>query len=285
MYRAYMQGDRKMRYFENDLKTERFVLGKEGQVVQIIPSREDSLDRLVDENARQFSDEQESVESVVLHKLEVDRLHTALSLLTPEERALIQALFFDERKESELAVELGISQPAVYKRKNKDTTPIAFGGRKMAAKRKRIPRYSKVQINGHEYYKTDIEDADGKRVILYGKTREEVYDKEMAALEQIDNATFRRKSPTVAEYCEKWLLMQSVHIRATTLIDYTSKVRRHIIKELGEKRMADVTLDDIQVALVPVSKKSASVYKSSYLHHKFDSCFGRPENSSILGWP
>ena len=39
----------------------------------------------------------------------------------------------------------------------------------MAAKRKRIPRYSKVQINGHEYYKTDIEDADGKRVILYGK--------------------------------------------------------------------------------------------------------------------
>lgn len=116
VYRAYMQGDRKMRYFENDLKTERFVLGKEGQVVQIIPSREDSLDRLVDENARQFSDEQESV---VLHKLEVDRLHTALSLLTPEERALIQALFFDERKESELAVELGISQPAVYKRKMK----------------------------------------------------------------------------------------------------------------------------------------------------------------------
>ena len=93
----------------------------------------------------------------------------------------------------------------------------------MAAKRKRIPRYSKVQINGHEYYKTDIEDADGKRVILYGKTREEVYDKEMAALEQIDNATFRRKSPTVAEYCEKWLLMQSVHIRATTLIDYTKR--------------------------------------------------------------
>ena len=99
VYRTYVQGDRKMRYFENDLKTERFVLGKEGQVVQIIPSREDSLDRLVDENAQQFSDEQESVESVVLHKLEVDRLHTALSLLTPEERALIQALFFEEKTE------------------------------------------------------------------------------------------------------------------------------------------------------------------------------------------
>ena len=138
----------------------------------------------------------------------------------------------------------------------------------MATKRKRIPRYSKVQVNGYEYYKTDIEDADGKRIILYGKTREEVYDKEMAALEQIDNATFRRKSPTVAEYCEKWLLMQSVHVRTTTLTDYTSKVRRHIIKELGEKRMAEVTLDDIQVALVPVSKKSASVYKSVVILYK-----------------
>lgn len=119
VYRAYMQGDRKMRYFENDLKTERFVLGKEGQVVQIIPSREDSLDRLVDENARQFSDEQESVENTVLHKLEVDKLHTALAMLTPEEQVLIQALFFEEHTESELAIELGVSQPAVYKRKMK----------------------------------------------------------------------------------------------------------------------------------------------------------------------
>ena len=119
MYRAYMQGDRKMRYFENDLKTERFVLGKDGQVVQIIPSREDSLDRLVDENAQQFSDEQESVESMVLHKLEVDKLHTALSQLAPEEQVLLQALFFEERTESELAAALGISQPAVYKRKIK----------------------------------------------------------------------------------------------------------------------------------------------------------------------
>lgn len=119
VYTAYMQGDRKMRYFENDLKTERFVLGEEGQVVQVIPSREDSLDRLMDENARQFSDEQESVESVVIHKLEVDKLHTALAMLTPEEQVLIQALFFEEHTESELATELGVSQPAVYKRKMK----------------------------------------------------------------------------------------------------------------------------------------------------------------------
>ena len=119
VYMAYTQSDRKMRYFENDLKTERFVLGKEGQVVKVIPSREDSLDRLMDENAQQFPGDEESVENTVLHKLEVDKLHTALAMLTPEEHALIQALFFEERSESEMAVELGISQPAVYKRKVK----------------------------------------------------------------------------------------------------------------------------------------------------------------------
>ena len=46
---------------------------------------------------------------------------------------------------------------------------------------------------------------------LYARTPEELYDKELGALEQIDNDTFCRKSPTVADYCEKWLLMQSVH--------------------------------------------------------------------------
>ena len=56
---------------------------------------------------------------------------------------------------------------------------------KWQQKENEFPGTAKSSINGHEYYKTDIEDADGKRVILYGKTREEVYDKEMAALEQI----------------------------------------------------------------------------------------------------
>ena len=130
----------------------------------------------------------------------------------------------------------------------------------MAKRKIAIPQYGTVTLNGIDYYRTRVQNADGKLVALYARTPEELYDKELGALEQIDNDTFCRKSPTVADYCEKWLLMQSVHVRATTLIDYTSKVRRRIIKELGQMRMADVTLDDIQLALVPVSEKSASVY-------------------------
>jgi len=151
---------------------------------------------------------------------------------------------------------------------------------KMATKRTRIPRYGTVEIHGIRYYRTFVENSEGKQIALYAKTREELYDKEMEALEQNDSAAFRRKSPTVEEYCEKWLMMQSVHVRATTLTDYTSKVRRHIIKELGHMHMADVTPDDIQVALVPVSKKSASVYKSIVLLYK--SIFRTAQESHII---
>lgn len=150
----------------------------------------------------------------------------------------------------------------------------------MAKRKVVIPEYGTVMKRGVLYYRTRIKDANGRLIALYARTPEELYDREIEALEQIDNATFHRKSPTVAEYCEKWLLMQSVHVRATTLTDYTSKVRRHIIKELGQKRMADVTLDDIQLALVPVSKKSASVYKSVVILYK--SIFRAAKESHVI---
>jgi len=75
--------------------------------------------------------------------------------------------------------------------------------------------------------------------------------------------------------------MQSVHVRETTLTDYTSKVRRHIISELGDRKMTDITFDDIQTALVPVSAKSASVYKSVVTLYK--SIFRCAKESGIIG--
>ena len=132
----------------------------------------------------------------------------------------------------------------------------------MARKRYAIPQYGTVIMAGKEYYRTRIEDADGKRVALYGRTREELYDKVLEAREQIEDNTFRRSSPTVKEYCEKWLLLQSAQVRATTLTDYTSKVNRHIIKPLGHMNIADVTADDIRLALVPLTKKSEGLYNT-----------------------
>lgn len=128
--------------------------------------------------------------------------------------------------------------------------------------KKKSKQFGTFTTNGIKYYRTRIKDQDGKRITLYAKTVDELSEKVAEVKEQIENKTFCRTTPTVKEYCEKWLLMQSANVRQTTLTDYTSKVKNYIIKPLGDMHIADVTLDDIRMALIPVSKKSASVYKS-----------------------
>ena len=73
----------------------------------------------------------------------------------------------------------------------------------MGRKKKQIPAYGTVILNGIEYFRTRVEDADGKRVALYAKTPEELYEKVEEAKRQIEEAAFRRATPTVAEYCER----------------------------------------------------------------------------------
>lgn len=130
----------------------------------------------------------------------------------------------------------------------------------MAKKKQSIPQYATTMIKGVEYYRTRIEDADGRRVTLYARTREELYSKVQAAQKEIAEAKFRKENPTVAEYCEKWLLMQSAKVSPATLKGYSNSMSNYIIKPLGNMYMSDVTADDIRLALVPASKKSAGLY-------------------------
>ena len=99
VYAAYMKGDRKIRYFENDLKTGRTVKDKDGNIKQIFPSREDSLDRLMEDNAQQFLDSHESVEDIVIQKISAEKLHMALLRLPKKDQELIYALFYEEKTE------------------------------------------------------------------------------------------------------------------------------------------------------------------------------------------
>ena len=148
--------------------------------------------------------------------------------------------------------------------------------------KKRVPyfNYNTVTINGHQYFKAYAMNADKKLIIVYGKTIDELCQKYEEAEHRTEDDLFSLRAPSVKEYCEKWLLMQSANVRTTTLIDYTSKVNRHIIKPLGHMRMTDVTADDIKLALVPVSQKSASVFKSVNILLKC--IFNSAEDSKII---
>jgi len=122
LYLAYYRSKRRDRYYEHDIKIERAVYDQSGNITGYRPAREDSLDRLMDAG-EDFAEDCESVEDYVFSAIMAESLHRALDQLEQGERALIDALFFSNdgkgMTERDYAVILGISQPAVFKRKLK----------------------------------------------------------------------------------------------------------------------------------------------------------------------
>ena len=122
-------------------------------------------------------------------------------------------------------------------------------------------------------YVAYLEDPEGNQVKVTSSDFEDLCRRYETEKANIESRAFNKKCPTVKEYCERWLHLQSANVRQTTMIDYTSKVKRHIIAPLGHKKMSEVTTDDIKLALVPVSELSESVFKSVNILYKciFDS--------------
>ena len=101
--------ERKMLYQEYDLKRERIVIDREKQLVKTIPSREDSYERLI-ESSFQFIEQKPGIE---------EQLYNAIACLPREDQYLIYELYFEERIERDLAIELKLSQKGINKRKKR----------------------------------------------------------------------------------------------------------------------------------------------------------------------
>ena len=80
--------------------------------------RERSLDALMDEGL-EFPDEQALVADIVEDKLLLDMLLEALAELTEDERGLIDALFYEEKSERQIAAETGVPRKTLAYRKTK----------------------------------------------------------------------------------------------------------------------------------------------------------------------
>ena len=117
VYKAYTKYDRKMRYFEKDLKQERLVYDELGNIIKRVPSREDSFDRLLDESFMQFEDISENVEDTVLNKISTENLYKALDKLTVNEYDLIISLYFHNLTEREYAKRQGVYPNAIHIKK------------------------------------------------------------------------------------------------------------------------------------------------------------------------
>jgi RNA polymerase sigma factor (sigma-70 family) len=79
---------------------------------------ERSLDAFIDDGF-DIPDGGRLISEILEDKQTLELLFAALEALTADERELIDALFFDDKSEQELANETGVSQQAVSKRKNR----------------------------------------------------------------------------------------------------------------------------------------------------------------------
>lgn len=112
------QTERKMQYQEYDLKSEHIRINQKNKTVTYVPSREDSLERLLSID-KQFPVDQLSVEDEVISRLMHESLYAALRLLTDDEHCLIVQLYFFGKTERELAELMALSQNSINKRRHK----------------------------------------------------------------------------------------------------------------------------------------------------------------------
>ena len=116
MIAVLRKGERKLQYQFYDLKAEKFLMDEEKQQAIFIPSREDSLERLMEAEV-QFVDQDTNVEDYAIQKIMVQKLRDSLELLTAEEYELILALFFEGQTEREYAQNKGVYHNAIHKKK------------------------------------------------------------------------------------------------------------------------------------------------------------------------
>lgn len=117
------KSDRKMEYQQYDLKVERYRINYTKGTVKCLPSREDSYDRLLEEN-KQFADAAEGVEDTAVKAVMIENMLKCLKLLSPEEQALISELFFKGKSEHQLAKTTGIPRMTIHNRKNRILTKL-----------------------------------------------------------------------------------------------------------------------------------------------------------------
>ena len=116
-----------MEYMESDLKRDRVQQDENGKKVFdengnpiMLPEREVSLDKLIDEDW-DYASSEPTPEEVVGKRFEMELLNNCLDLLKTEERELVDALFFSNggvgMTEREYAAVSGIPQKTINDRK------------------------------------------------------------------------------------------------------------------------------------------------------------------------
>jgi len=119
------------------------------------------------------------------------------------------------------------------------------------------PTYEWVERLG--LYRKRIKDTDGKYVAIYGKTPEELTEKIEVAKYAVKEAAFHRDNPTIQEYAGKWLSLYTSEMKSATSNVYKNAVYVHILPQIGDMRIQDITPDTVKSILVQMAGLSFSM--------------------------
>lgn len=112
------RSDRKMKYAEVCRKRERFHYDPNKHLAVFHPSREDSLERMQEEQHQQFPDET-NLEELILLRQDIRELRLALRQLDQAERYLLYLRYWQELSQAEISEKLAVSQQTVSYRERK----------------------------------------------------------------------------------------------------------------------------------------------------------------------
>lgn len=117
IYKEYYKMKRRERYLEEDIKVGSSKIDSKTGKVTYKPSKEDSIERLMDKG--QDLAAEELIEDVVVDKAMLLILQEAMKELNRQEKELINDLFYKELTVREVASKENISHVAVMKRRDK----------------------------------------------------------------------------------------------------------------------------------------------------------------------
>ena len=117
IYKEYYKMARRERYMENDIKVGRIDVNKESGVTTFIASKEDSIDRLMEQGA-DFADGK-SIEDIVCDKVMLLILQEAMVELSRDEQDFIKNVYYKKLTVREIAKNENVSHVAIVKRHKK----------------------------------------------------------------------------------------------------------------------------------------------------------------------
>lgn len=131
---------------------------------------------------------------------------------------------------------------------------------------------------------------DGKKYYIYGKNAKELFEKERAKREEIENGFEKRNNPTVKEFYDRWTNARHDSVKESTLrgqikmFEAIASVEIPSVKrKFGELKLKEVSIDDLRLVQSELLKTRKTQTVNDYLAH-FSHCMNDALKERVIDY-